>query len=152
MKTTAKNVLINHPDFGRLEVSIQTRTGLLMLDRVTHLVKQYGNGVKFPAVLVGELATAYQQKSKEVRELKRKAAEQKDVTCTVTHILEAGYMHEKAENAAAKDLSNKLYDDINRLIVQLESADLSPSAKEAVLEFEKKMPEYDKALGIHRIG
>lgn len=80
MKTTVKNVMVNHPDFGRLEVSIQANNEMLMLDRVIHLAKQYGNDARFPAKLVGELAAAYQKKSKEVRRLQRRLAEQKQET------------------------------------------------------------------------
>ena len=67
MKTAVKNIVATHPDFGRLEIGIQTAKGDLMLNRVIRLAKQYGNNAKYPSQLVLELALAYQRKSRALR-------------------------------------------------------------------------------------
>jgi hypothetical protein len=67
MKTAVKNVVVMHPEFGRLEIGIQTAKRDLMLNRVIRLAKQYGNNAKFSSQLVLELAQAYQHKSRALR-------------------------------------------------------------------------------------
>ena len=150
MKTAVKNILVNHPDFGRLEVSVQTNTGLLMLDRVIHLADQYGNNAKFPTKLVRELATAYKQKSQTVRNLQRKIADQKEEDAAIIQCLESGYMQAKSDEVTANNLLSKFYEDVSLLVVRLESAGLDRDTKEALSEFETKLLEYEKAMGITR--
>lgn len=151
MKTAVKNILVNHQDFGRLEVGIQTNTGILMLDRVIHLAEQYGNNAKFPTKLVYELATAYKQKSRAVRSLRQELAKQKEESAGIVQCLEDGYMQAKADEAAANNLLSQLYENVSLLLVQLEGAGLGQPTREALDEFEAKLADCEKAMGINRV-
>ena len=76
MKTTVRNVTVETEHSGKVDLSIRTNSGTLMLNRLVALGEGDRN-VYFPRILVAELARSYRKKSRALRTAEETISEQR---------------------------------------------------------------------------
>ena len=121
MKTTVRNVTVETAHSGKVDLSIRTNSGTLMLNRVVALGEGDRN-VYFPRILVAELARNYRKKSRALRTAEEIIDEQK------REITELEQKLSFYDNSETVKILRNLYEACAGLREALLQSELSPNS------------------------